>query len=88
MKKIIYISLIVATTVFCITSCSDEFLEVNPTGSLSSEILATEVGIDLALISSYSMLLGRVGIMHKQIMGLFLKNIVLLLRELLEQIIL
>jgi len=61
MKKLIYIFLIVVTTIFCITSCSDEFLEINPTGSLSSEILATEVGIDLALISSYSMLLGRGG---------------------------
>jgi len=61
MKKLIYIFLIVVTTIFCITSCSDEFLEINPTGSLSSELLATEVGIDLALISSYSMLLGRGG---------------------------
>jgi len=62
MKKIIYISLIIVTTIFSITSCSDEFLEVKPTGSLSSEILATETGIDLALISSYSILLGRGGL--------------------------
>lgn len=61
MKKLIYISLITIITFGCITSCSDEFLDVKPTGSLSSESLATQAGMEASLIASYSMLLGRGG---------------------------
>jgi len=59
MKKIIYISLIGIITFGCITSCSDDFLEVDPTGSLSSESLATQAGMEASLIATYSVLLGR-----------------------------
>jgi len=42
-------------------SCSDEFLEIAPTGSLSSTELSSEAGLEGSLIASYSMLLGRSG---------------------------
>jgi len=61
MKKIKYIVLPVLMVVFSITSCSDEFLEVAPTGSLSSTELSSKAGIEGSLIAAYSMLLGRSG---------------------------
>ena len=42
-------------------SCSDEFLEVAPTGSLGSVELSSQAGLEGSLISSYAMLLGRNG---------------------------
>ncbi len=47
--------------IFSITSCSDEFLEVAPTGSLSSAELSSKAGLEGSLIATYSMLLGRSG---------------------------
>jgi len=44
-----------------VTSCSDDFLEVAPTGSLGSAELSSKAGLEGSLISSYSMLLGRSG---------------------------
>ena len=42
-------------------SCSDEFLEVAPAGSLSQTELATLSGLEGTLLGAYSMLLGRGG---------------------------
>ena len=61
MKKIKFIVLPVLMVIFSITSCSDEFLEVAPTGSLSSTELSSKAGIEGSLIATYSMLLGRAG---------------------------
>ncbi|MDF1698636.1 MAG: RagB/SusD family nutrient uptake outer membrane protein [Saprospiraceae bacterium] len=61
MKKIKYFVLPLLMIVFSITSCSDEFLDVPPTGSLSSAELSSKAGLEGALIASYSMLLGRSG---------------------------
>ena len=44
-----------------VTACKDEFLDVNPTGSLSSNELSSLAGVEGSLVSSYSMLLGRGG---------------------------
>ncbi len=44
-----------------VTACQDDFLEVSPTGSLSSAELSSLAGLEGALIASYSMLLGRDG---------------------------
>lgn len=44
-----------------IPACKDEFLEVAPTGSLSSVELSTLPGLEGSLIAAYSMLLGRSG---------------------------
>jgi hypothetical protein len=44
-----------------IPACKDEFLEVAPTGSLSSVELSTLPGLEGSLIAAYSMLLGRNG---------------------------
>jgi len=44
-----------------VVSCSDEFLDVAPTGSLSSNELTSEAGLEGTLVGAYSMLLGRSG---------------------------
>ncbi|MFK7771258.1 MAG: RagB/SusD family nutrient uptake outer membrane protein [Saprospiraceae bacterium] len=44
-----------------VTACKDEFLDVAPKQSLSSNELSSLAGIEGSLISSYSMLLGRDG---------------------------
>jgi len=41
-------------------SCTDEFLEVAPAGSLSQAELATLAGLEGTLIATYSQLLGHV----------------------------
>jgi len=61
MKKIKFIVLPLLMVVFSVTSCSDEFLEVAPTGSLSSAELSSKAGLEGSLIAAYSMLLGRSG---------------------------
>lgn len=43
------------------TACKDEFLEVAPTNSLSSNELSTAAGLDGSVIGTYSVLLGRGG---------------------------
>ncbi len=43
------------------TACKDEFLEVAPTNSLSSNELSTAAGLDGSVIGTYSILLGRGG---------------------------
>lgn len=51
---------LVTCTVFLV-SCKDEFLEVNPTGSLANAQLATKAGAEGALIGAYSALNGTFG---------------------------
>lgn len=57
--KIFILSLLIIF--ISVTACQDDFLDVRPTSSLSSVELSTEAGLDGALISAYSMLLGRAG---------------------------
>ncbi len=56
MKKrfIYYITLFIA-----LVACSDDFTEIEPIGALSEEILASEAGVDLLLIATYSALDGQ-----------------------------
>jgi hypothetical protein len=61
MKKIKFIVLPLLMVIFSVTSCSDEFLDVPPTGSLSSAELSSKAGLEGSLIATYSMLLGRSG---------------------------
>ena len=61
MKKIKFILLPMLIILISITACKDEFLDVNPTGSLSSNELSSLAGVEGSLIASYSMLLGRSG---------------------------
>ncbi|HFA48122.1 MAG TPA: RagB/SusD family nutrient uptake outer membrane protein [Bacteroidetes bacterium] len=61
MKKIKIFTLTLLALIISVTACKDSFLEVAPTGSLSSNELSTKAGLEGALIASYSMLLGRSG---------------------------
>jgi hypothetical protein len=54
---VMMLALVVMSTV----SCSDEFLEVAPAGSLSQAELTTLSGLEGTLIGAYSQLLGRSG---------------------------
>ena len=55
------IALTFLMVVLSVVSCSDEFLDVAPTGSLSSTELSSEAGLEGSLVAAYSMLLGRSG---------------------------
>lgn len=55
------ITLTFLVVILSVVSCSDEFLDVAPTGSLSSTELSTKAGLEGSLVASYSMLLGRSG---------------------------
>lgn len=57
--KVIVASLVLAVVV--LTACKDEFLEVAPTNSLSSNELSSAAGLDGSVIGTYSILLGRGG---------------------------
>ncbi|MBU2975887.1 RagB/SusD family nutrient uptake outer membrane protein [Zobellia sp. B3R18] len=57
-KKLCYGTL---ATVFLIASCSDDFLEVAPTGSIDENSVATEDGVQGLLIGAYSALSGVFG---------------------------
>lgn len=61
MKKIKYIILPFLVVCLAVTSCSDEFLDVAPTGSLGEAELSSAAGLEGALISSYAVLLGSRG---------------------------
>ena len=61
MKKLIYIILPFLIGAIIVTSCSDDFLEVAPTGSLSSNELSSQAGLEGSLVAAYSVLLGRLG---------------------------
>jgi len=57
--KITFFSLLLA--MLTIMACSDDFLDVAPTGSLGDIELSSKDGLEGVLTSSYSMLLGRSG---------------------------
>lgn len=57
--KITFFSLLLV--MLTVMACSDEFLEVPPTGSLAALELSSKDGLEGALNSSYSLLLGRSG---------------------------
>ena len=61
MKKIKLIILSFLAVLVLFTACQEDFLEVAPTGSLSSTELSTLPGLEGSLIATYSMLLGRGG---------------------------
>jgi len=57
--KKIFLTL-VAAALFMV-SCKDEFLEINPTGSLANAQLATKAGVEGSLVGAYSALNGVFG---------------------------
>jgi len=61
MKNIKIFSLVILAVVLSVTACQDSFLDVAPTGSLSSNELSTAAGLEGTLVGAYSMLLGRSG---------------------------
>ncbi|MFS4492291.1 RagB/SusD family nutrient uptake outer membrane protein [Maribacter sp. 2308TA10-17] len=54
-KRFIYYFTLFAS----ILACSDDFTEIEPIGALSEEVLASEGGVELLLIATYSALDGR-----------------------------
>lgn len=61
MKKMKYIFITLLAVGIIFSACSDDFLDVAPTGSLSDTELSSQAGIEGSLIASYSILLGRGG---------------------------
>ncbi len=59
MKKIKFLSVFaVIAGLLLMNSCSEEFLEITPNGSLDQTVLATYNGVDALLIGAYSMIDG------------------------------
>ncbi len=59
MKKLKYITVISITAgLLLMNSCSEEFLEITPKGSLDQTVLATYEGVDALLVGAYSMIDG------------------------------
>ena len=54
-KRFIYYFTLFAS----LLACSDDFTEIAPIGALSEEVIASEAGVDLLLIATYSVLDGR-----------------------------
>ena len=65
-KSYIYSALLVAGMGFA-TSCSDDFMTLDPIGAVSESTLATEDGIDLLLAGAYTALYAQEG--HNWDMG-------------------
>jgi len=61
LKIVKLITMTLAVVIMSTVSCSDEFLEVAPAGSLSQTELTTLAGLEGTLIGVYSQLLGRTG---------------------------
>jgi len=62
MKKIRFLTVIaVVTGLLLMHSCSEDFLEITPNGSLDAQVLGTYEGVDALLIGAYSMLDGVAG---------------------------
>lgn len=59
MKRLTFMLAVLSTFGLAFNSCSDEFLEVAPTGSLDEQILDSRAGIDGLLIGAYSQMGGR-----------------------------
>ncbi|PPK88020.1 putative outer membrane starch-binding protein [Neolewinella xylanilytica] len=58
-KRLTYILVTFAALGMVFHSCSDDFLEVAPTGSLNESVLSSRAGIDGLLVGAYSQLGGR-----------------------------
>ena len=59
MKNLRFLSVIaIITGLLLMHSCSEEFLEITPNGSLDAQVLATFEGVDALLIGAYSMIDG------------------------------
>ena len=61
MKKAILYSAMALATTFGMSSCGDDFLLVDPTGSVSEEKLSNDQGIDFVLTGAYASLNGMIG---------------------------
>lgn len=61
MNKYKFLVIALLTFGVVMTACKDEFLDVAPTNSLSSNELSTAAGLDGSVIGTYSVLLGRGG---------------------------
>ncbi len=57
-RSFIYILLIIIPMMGLLSDCSDDFLDVQPSGGLSQFTLATEKGINALLVGAYSLLDG------------------------------
>ena len=58
MKKNNILMIVIILAFGFLYACGDEFLQVDPKGSLAESTLATEDGIEALLIGAYSMLDG------------------------------
>jgi hypothetical protein len=59
MKKLKFLSVFaVITGLLLMNSCSEEFLEITPNGSVDQSVLATYDGVDALLVGAYSLLDG------------------------------
>ncbi len=59
MKKLKFLSVFaVIAGLLLMNSCSEEFLEITPNGSLDQSVLATYEGVDALLVGAYSLLDG------------------------------
>ena len=54
-KRFIYYFTLFAS----LLACSDDFTEIEPIGALSEDVLASEAGVELLLIATYSVLDGQ-----------------------------
>ena len=62
MKKLKFLSVFaVIAGLLLMNSCSEEFLEITPNGSLDQSVLATYEGVDALIIGAYSLLDGVTG---------------------------
>src|SRR5512145_2689449 len=59
MKKRFVLLFIILAAVGIMNSCSDDFLEIKPNGSLDRGVLANQAGVDKLLIAAYSLLDGN-----------------------------
>ena len=60
-NKIKIIAVAFMVIIILTIACKEEFLDVNPTGSLTESQLTSTPGLEGALVASYSYLLGRSG---------------------------
>lgn len=56
MKRIIYITSVIAGILILAYSCKDDFLDLQPLGSLSEDVLTSQDGVESLLISAYAAL--------------------------------
>ena len=59
-KKFLSIIATIISGIILVSSCSDDFLDQQPVGSLSSSILTSEDGVEGLLIGAYSLLNGTI----------------------------